>query len=148
MVTGVIRRPCLGCGQLVPKPASRCEACTPERPKQIDNRRNRNRPHYGGNYAARAKVVRDTAVACWICGEPARDDDPFQADHVIPRNVDSPLLAAHRSCNIRRRHQINRYIAGGKLNREWVVNKEHTYKDPAVPSDSYSVSKIESGENE
>lgn len=143
-----IMRPCIRCGVLVERPLSRCEACTPERFRKPDTRRNRQRPHYGGNYRDRAKVVRDTAVACWICGEPGRDDDPFQADHVIPRDINSPLLAAHRSCNIRRRHQIEKLVAGGKVSEEWVQTQTHTHRDPAVPSDSYIVSKIESGEND
>ena len=54
-------------------------------------------------YNADGKLVRDTATHCWLCGEPARPDDPWQADHIYPGKPDSPLAPAHRSCNIRRR---------------------------------------------
>lgn len=64
----------------------------------------RERPHYGGNYRKRAKEVRDAAEVCWVCNEPARPNDPFQADHVVPRDTDPEtlLLPVHRSCNIYR----------------------------------------------
>ena len=64
----------------------------------------RERPHYRGNYKARAKKVRDAAEICWVCNEPARPNDPFQADHVVPRdtNPETLLLPIHRSCNIYR----------------------------------------------
>ena len=60
---------------------------------------------YGEGYAARARAVRETATRCWICGEGARPDDPWQADHVLPAadyGGVGPLAPAHRSCNIRR----------------------------------------------
>ena len=54
-----------------------------------------------------AKQVRTAANAdpncvCWLCGETARVDDPWTADHVEPGNPDSILMPAHRSCNSRR----------------------------------------------
>jgi hypothetical protein len=57
---------------------------------------------YSGDYKARAKQVRDTAVLCHICKEGFRADDPWQADHLIPGNPVSPLAPAHRSCNAKR----------------------------------------------
>jgi hypothetical protein len=81
-----MRRPCLGCGDLIPS-GSRCPACSVDR--------------YSGDYAARAKVVREGATACWLCGEGSRRDDPWQADHMTS-SPDSPLMPAHRSCNARR----------------------------------------------
>lgn len=57
---------------------------------------------YSGDYKRRAKQVRDTALTCHICGDSARYNDPFEADHLIPGDPSSPLAAAHRSCNIRR----------------------------------------------
>lgn len=53
--------------------------------------------------------MRATAKACWICGDGKRDNDPWQADHVIPvqnGGGEGPLLAAHRSCNIARANQL------------------------------------------
>jgi recombinational DNA repair protein (RecF pathway) len=91
-------RPCLGCGALVN--ATRCAGC------QREKESTRVRPHYGGQYAARARKVREGAVVCWLCGDVARAGDPWQADHVLPGEADSPLLPAHRSCNIRRAHGL------------------------------------------
>jgi hypothetical protein len=81
-----VKRPCLGCGRIIAS-GSRCVACTT--------------PMYRGDYAARARLVRDTATACWLCGEGYRTGDPWQADHVTA-SPDSELRPAHRSCNARR----------------------------------------------
>ena len=54
---------------------------------------------YSGDYRRRAKAVRDAAILCHLCGEAARLNDPWEADHLIPGDPNSPLLAAHRSCN-------------------------------------------------
>ena len=90
-----ISRPCLNCGKLTTNPR-RCPDCQTTynrlHPKPA-------RPHYRGDYQARAKAVRDSAQYCWICLEGARPDDPWTADHIIPGDPDSPLLPAHRSCN-------------------------------------------------
>ena len=97
-----IQRPCLGCRRLTTNPV-RCTTCNASRQALIDAHRTHKREHYKGDYQARAKLVRDTATHCWLCGEPARPDDPWQADHIYPGKSDSPLAPAHRSCNIRRR---------------------------------------------
>lgn len=89
-----IQRPCLTCRNLHTNP-SRCDRCQ----RALDKQRNYVREHYKGNYSKRAKQVRDTAVACWICGGGKRTHDPFTADHLIPSDPHSPLAAAHRSCN-------------------------------------------------
>jgi hypothetical protein len=60
-----------------------------------------NRP-YTAEYRKAAAEVRASTVACWLCGEGWRADDPWQADHVTPGNPESVLLGAHRSCNIGR----------------------------------------------
>ena len=93
-------RPCLDCGALYK--GDRCPTHAEIRKRQIEQRRKPNRSHYKGDYAKRAKQVRDAATHCWVCGEEAREGDPFQADHVVPGHRDSQLLAAHRSCNIKR----------------------------------------------
>ena len=72
----------------------------------------RNRSHYRGSYARRAKAVRDAANAdpttrCWRCNGLARPDDPWQAGHVIDHDPSSQLLAEHRSCNVRAGKQIH-----------------------------------------
>jgi hypothetical protein len=51
-------------------------------------------------------------VVCWLCGEGARPNDPWQADHVDPGNHHSQLLGAHRSCNIGRANKGR--VKGGK----------------------------------
>jgi hypothetical protein len=57
---------------------------------------------YSGDYKRRAKAVREQAVNCHICGDPARTNDPWTADHIIAGDRNSPLAPAHRSCNERR----------------------------------------------
>ena len=57
---------------------------------------------YGGDYRKAAAEVRASTVACWLCGEGWRPNDPWQADHVTPGDPESVLLGAHRSCNIGR----------------------------------------------
>ena len=98
------KRPCLDCGQLTTN-KSRCDV----HQKRIDDLlevkralRKKDSGQYAGDYRKRAKAVRDAATVCHLCGEGARHDDPWQADHLIPGDPDSPLAAAHRSCNARR----------------------------------------------
>ena len=96
-------KPCLTCGTLTAG-LGRCEPCRLAEGRRADGMRPK-REHYAGKYRAEAKRVRDTARICWLCGQGPRDADPWQADHVIPGQVGSPLLPAHRSCNIRRSKQ-------------------------------------------
>jgi hypothetical protein len=96
-----IMKPCIICGALVPKPATRCETHRLE----VDNSRYRRRgprPHYDGDYRKQAARIRATATECWICGDGPRTNDPWTADHINPGDPDSPLAAAHRTCNSRR----------------------------------------------
>jgi len=96
------RKPCLDCGTLVAG-ASRCERCALEHARLVDSHRDKSkRALYKGDYAARAKAIREEAEVCWICGVGAIPGDPWQADHVISDDPASPLAAAHRSCNIKR----------------------------------------------
>jgi hypothetical protein len=87
---------CLRCGTLQTH-GSRCEACHAKHETARTARRHR--PHYDAAYRKRAKVVRETATVCWLCGGGWRANDPWTADHVIPADPNSPLLAAHKSCN-------------------------------------------------
>jgi hypothetical protein len=99
----MIPKPCLGCGKTITI-GSRCAKCK----SYFDGLRpKKERPHYKGDYKKRAKFVRDTAVACWICGEGYKHNDPWTADHVVPSDPSSLLLPAHRSCNSRRGNRIN-----------------------------------------
>lgn len=61
--------------------------------------RDRNRPHYTGDYQTRAKRVRDTATHCAICGGGPRKNDPWTAHHIIAGDPRSELVPAHKSCN-------------------------------------------------
>lgn len=98
------QRPCEKCGRLTANgflcDFHRAEANT--RKNLADRERKIRSGQYSGSYKTRAKQVRDNAQLCHLCGEGFRFDDPWQADHVIPGDPDSPLLPAHRSCNARR----------------------------------------------
>ncbi len=93
-------KPCINCGTLT-RTGSRCEKHQAIVNSRIDARKAQ-RTHYSGDYRRRAKAVREAAVTCWLCGDGARPNDPWTADHYIPHDPTSPLLPAHRSCNSRR----------------------------------------------
>lgn len=102
-----MKKPCLDCGR--PADATRCVRCAGRfeqiRQNQQTARRQAGigaRRPYDGDYRRRAKAVREATVACWLCGEGWRPNDPWQADHIRPGDPDSPLAGAHRSCNIAR----------------------------------------------
>lgn len=97
-------KPCStpGCHTLTKAKHGRCARCQSER----DRVRNQRRTHYRGDYRRRAAVVRGGAQFCWLCGEPARVGDPWQADHVVPGDPESVLAPAHRSCNARRGNRL------------------------------------------
>jgi 5-methylcytosine-specific restriction endonuclease McrA len=101
---------CAGCGRTYPPPRrrDRCPTCEKEYYRERRKRR--------GSTTARGlghqhEQLRERVLAeesrCWLCGEPARPDDPLVADHVVPRaaggeTTRSNLRAAHGSCNSRR----------------------------------------------
>lgn len=100
---GKFLKPCLDCHKL--SYGNRC----PEHQQRVDALAEARRAsvkkltgQYSGDYKKRAKAVRDNAVTCHLCGEGARWNDRFEADHLIPGDPDSPLAAAHGSCNRRR----------------------------------------------
>ena len=92
-------RPCLSCDVLTNN-GTRCAVCAPKFETKRTSKRVR--PHYNNEYKKRAKEVREAATVCWLCGEGARANDDWTADHVLPADMYSPLLPAHRSCNSRR----------------------------------------------
>ena len=99
------RRPCIDCGELGEPGQSRC----PIHQQRIDQlntlRRKQTKTatnQYGGPYQRLARIIRQTAQICHLCGEGARLNDPWEADHLTPGNPTSPLAAAHRSCNQKR----------------------------------------------
>ena len=94
-------KPCLDCGTL--SYGSRCDLHQKNVDRLKDLRRaNKKSNLYNTQYRKRAAQVRQTAIICHICHDGARANDPWQADHLIPGDPDSPLAAAHRSCNAKR----------------------------------------------
>ena len=94
------QRPCLTCGQLT-KAGSYCDTHTPKR-VDTPERKLRKQIKYNSEYKRLAKKVRQTATHCWICGQGARADDPFEADHITPGTLQGGLLPAHKTCNAKR----------------------------------------------
>jgi hypothetical protein len=98
-------KPCRVCGTLSPDPL-----CPPHQAqaKQVHEARRAQRKaqtgQYSGDYARRARLVRESAILCHLCGEGKKEEDPFEADHVIAASngTTGQLLPAHRSCNRRR----------------------------------------------
>jgi hypothetical protein len=95
-----LKRPCIeGCGSLTT--ATRCTPCQSARNKA----RHASRPHYQGDYKARAKQVRDAANAdpttrCWRCNQTAGTPaNPWTAGHLIDGDPQSPLAPECRRCN-------------------------------------------------
>lgn len=100
------RKPCLDCGRLTDG-GSRCvvhQARVDALHEVKRAERKRLTGQYSGSYRARAAEVRATAIVCHLCGEGARANDPWVADHLNPaEHGDSAVLvAAHASCNARR----------------------------------------------
>ena len=60
---------------------------------------------YNKDYKRHAAWIRANATTCHLCGETARPNDPWTADHIDASDPASPLAAAHRSCNSRRGNQ-------------------------------------------
>ena len=96
-------KPCLVCGELSKE--TRCEIHraqfaeeTRQRLAQLPKNTDKAKL-YNSDYRKRAKEVRENATRCHICKQTARAGDPWEADHLIPTDPDSPLLPAHRSCN-------------------------------------------------
>jgi len=98
-----VKQPCIDCG--TPITGTRCTPCQAKFDAKRGAWRRAKNKQYDAAYRRQAKIVRANARICWICGQGRRDNDPWQADHIIPLadgGVRSPLAAAHRSCNIAR----------------------------------------------
>lgn len=107
---GRFPKPCADCGVLT-SGGNRCDYHENLVKKLHDIRRaqvKKESGQYSGSYKRRAAEVRANALECWLCGEPARVGDPWEADHVIPAESGSvaELKAAHRSCNRKRSNLV------------------------------------------
>jgi len=105
------KKPCLDCGVLslgnrCPTHQAIIDQTSQLRRAQVKRATNQ----YGSGYARRAKEIRESAIICWICGEGARYNDPWQADHVIAASDGGTgeLRPAHGSCN---RNRSNKNIS-------------------------------------
>jgi len=98
-------RPCLDCNRLHTDKGDYCAGCRTqrERIRENDPRRKayKNRL-YNSEYQRLAKLIRQNAISCHLCGKAQILGDPWTADHVVPGDINSPLLPAHRSCNSRK----------------------------------------------
>ncbi len=86
-------RACLGCGR--PCPSSPCQRCRP----------GVKLTHHDAEYRRNKRALLALATHCWLCGQPARADDPLVADHIVPLTAGGDhydLQASHSSCNKRR----------------------------------------------
>jgi hypothetical protein len=99
--------PCLTCGRLSTN-GSRC----PEHAYKVEAERNARRDRrksetgqYSGAYSRLAKIIRQTAIACHLCGKPFEPGDQIEADHLqpgTPVTALDQLAPAHRTCNAKR----------------------------------------------
>ena len=106
-----MKQPCLDCGRISPR--SRCAehtAAAKQRGQAVHEaarkRRGGIRNRGGGNLGGVG-----AGATCWICARPVQPHDPMQWDHLVPvRNGGEGMgvLPAHRSCNIRRHHELQR----------------------------------------
>lgn len=99
-------KPCIRCGKLSLN--NLCDEHLAQKKATASARgavRKSQTNQYGGAYRRLAKIVRDTAEFCHICGKGYKPNDPFEADHLTPGievvSIDQ-LAPAHRSCNIAR----------------------------------------------
>ena len=100
---GKMTRRCLaaGCPVLVDAPARRCAG----HERELQRRRNKARPWYGGDWPARARrqVASVPWCQCLACDAhgpgPCGSRERLAADHVVPRDPMSPLATLCAVCN-------------------------------------------------
>jgi 5-methylcytosine-specific restriction endonuclease McrA len=94
------RKPCLKCNQLTTE-GSYCKGCRPVRIESPE-RKAKKAALYNSDYRRQAKLIKQTATHCHICGKLFAWGDAIEADHIFPSQVDGPLAPAHRACNRRK----------------------------------------------
>jgi 5-methylcytosine-specific restriction endonuclease McrA len=108
-------RMCMVCTQLALPGTSRCAVHA--------------LPKRSGSLTRNAKRVVEGATYCYLCGEPARPDDPLVADHVIPRVRGGSdevwnLAPAHKACNGRKSGKLGGIWMGGAANSRHVATTD------------------------
>ena len=93
-------KPCLDCGELT-RIGNRCEKHQAIIDSKI-NARKAQRTLYDADYKKQAKIIKEYATHCWLCGEAFTDRSEIQADHVLAGRRDSVLAPAHARCNAQR----------------------------------------------
>jgi hypothetical protein len=94
------QRPCLDCGKLT-RLGSRCA----DHQAVIDskvNARKAQRTLYDASHRKQARLIKEFATHCWLCGEAFTDRSQIQADHVLAGVKGSVLMPAHAACNAAR----------------------------------------------
>jgi hypothetical protein len=102
VMTSRFPKPCVGCKRLYTGKGDYCNDCrlVREREKENDPRRRAKKAGlYNAQYTRLAKIVRENAQLCHLCGKGWIQGDPWTADHLIAGDTTSPLAPAHRSCN-------------------------------------------------
>ncbi len=136
---GGIRQPCMDCG--APADGTRCPRHTAQHTQQknrLQTTRRQGGRGYGPGWKQRAALVRATATLCHICGQPARPNDPWQADHIIPvqhGGTNGPVAAAHRSCNIAKGNRTRHEQPNTTQSRN--TGGRRTTRTPNAPTDTH-----------
>lgn len=94
------QRPCLECGVLT-RLGSRCEKHQAIVDAKV-NARKAQRTLYDADHKKQAKIIKEFATHCWLCGEAFTDRSEIQADHVLAGVKGSVLMPAHARCNAAR----------------------------------------------
>lgn len=104
-----LRRPCLGCGAIIPS-GSRCPACTLAATRRTEaTRPSRGQRGYGKDYQANRKIMIDRAwrngEPCIRCGKRFRAKSEITAEHIVPKrhgggNETENLAPCCAPCNI------------------------------------------------
>lgn len=96
-------KPCITCGTLSPNQyCSTHQAAINQARENNPERIAKKKALYGSTYKRVSKAIRGAGGVCHLCGQGERTNDPWQTDHIIAGNPDSPLALAHRSCNASR----------------------------------------------
>jgi hypothetical protein len=105
----IFPKPCLKCKAIFTFRSEYCDSCRLEKkPREqkprieTPERKARKRLLYNPTYKKIARGIKETATTCHLCRQPFTDRNQIQADHLIPGDPSSPLLAAHARCNASR----------------------------------------------